>query len=177
MKNSPIRGTFHLLKEAMDNKQYFEVRRARNHTPWFAKPDCSSHCTKFAAERTLMTSDEISQPRLPLIWQHLNQGTSTKILYHLSQVKSKYRVGIWKFPPRPYFYKMKYLRKIRVLIHFLDIIPNNWDNYLVFASNFHTSASTMASRQPLKLLQILWIKSANIWAYSVAMVTVMWPIL
>ena len=43
-------------------------------------------------------------------------------------MQTKYRVGIWKFPPWANFYKMKYLRKISISIHFLDFIPDNRHN-------------------------------------------------
>ena len=89
MENSPMKSSLELLKEPMSKKYYSEIKPAPKYRPWFGSETCSSQfCLNTALDEFLMSKGQLAKENLPIISQHLNQGTSIKILYHISQMAS-----------------------------------------------------------------------------------------
>ena len=63
---------------------YKEIRKARKERRWFAT--CKSWFCHSIASRSLSISATLNMTMLPVILDHVSQGSSSKVVYHFAQV-------------------------------------------------------------------------------------------
>ena len=69
---------------------YKELRRYRNSRPWWVRMGCENYFCRRTASRMLSVSpDQLNMTMLPVIYDHLRHGSSSKVVYHFSQVRKK----------------------------------------------------------------------------------------
>ena len=66
---------------------YKELRRYRTSRPWWVRLGCTySWCHKTASRMLSMSPDQLNMTMLPVIYDHLRHGSSSKVVFHFSQV-------------------------------------------------------------------------------------------
>ena len=66
---------------------YKELRRYRTSRPWWVRLGCTySWCRRTASRMLSMSPDQLNMTMLPVIYDHLRHGSSSKVVFHFSQV-------------------------------------------------------------------------------------------
>ena len=66
---------------------YKEIRRTRTSRPWWVNWGCTyAWCRKSTSRMLSMSPDQLNMTMLPVIYDHLRHGSSSKVVYHFAQV-------------------------------------------------------------------------------------------